>query len=247
MDRIWQRRLAAGLPIAAGLVMAGGIALYYVLGPTADQATCETDLHDAGLAACSRAIESGDFKGDKLVALYKRRGFIYFLKDYDRAIADFTEVIRLDPKDARAYINRGVSYREKGDAERAIADFSEAIQLDPKEPLSHANRCWARAVVGRELAQALADCDEALRLKPGETSTLALRGLVRLRLDRVDDALADFDAALKINPAMPVALYGRGMARLKAGDSAAGDADIAAAKKAEADVAQTIAHYGSTP
>ena len=75
--------------------------------------------------------------------------------------------------------------------------------------------------------------------------TLALRGLVRLRLDRVDDALADFDAALKISPATAVALYGRGMARLKAGDSAAGNADIAAAKKAQADVAEEVARYGS--
>jgi hypothetical protein len=37
------------------------------------------------------------------------------------------------------------------------------------------------------------------------------------------------------------------MARLKAGDSAAGNADIAAAKKAQADVAETIARYGSKP
>ena len=44
---------------------------------------------------------------------------------------------------------------------------------------------------------------------------------------------------------MAVALYGCGMARLKAGNSAAGNADIAAAKKADADVEQTIARYGS--
>ena len=53
-------------------------------------------------------------------------------KDFDAAIAAFTEAIRLDPKDAVAYSERGRAYVEKGDLDKAIADCSEAIHLDPK-------------------------------------------------------------------------------------------------------------------
>ena len=52
--------------------------------------------------------------------------------DHDKAIADFTEAIRLNPKDAEAYYSRGGAYGEKGDYDKAIADFTEAIRLNPQ-------------------------------------------------------------------------------------------------------------------
>ncbi len=52
--------------------------------------------------------------------------------DNDHAMADYTEAIRLDPKLANAYDNRGRAYRAKGENDRAVRDFKEAIRLDPK-------------------------------------------------------------------------------------------------------------------
>jgi tetratricopeptide (TPR) repeat protein len=37
-----------------------------------------------------------------------------------------TPVIRLDPKDAEAYYNRGLAWKAKDDLDRAIADFDQA-------------------------------------------------------------------------------------------------------------------------
>ena len=51
--------------------------------------------------------------------------------DYDGAIADFTEAIRLAPNYVYAYNIRGVVYRQKGDYDRAIADFEEALKINP--------------------------------------------------------------------------------------------------------------------
>ena len=52
--------------------------------------------------------------------------------DYDKAIANYNEAIRLDPKLARAFNNRGFAYYGKREYDKAIADCSEAIRLDPK-------------------------------------------------------------------------------------------------------------------
>src|SRR6516164_7166318 len=41
--------------------------------------------------------------------------------NYDRAIADYNEAIRLDPKSALAFIGRGDAYTNKGDHDRALA------------------------------------------------------------------------------------------------------------------------------
>jgi tetratricopeptide (TPR) repeat protein len=53
------------------------------------------------------------------------------LKDHDSAIADFTEVIRLDPNNAAAFYNRGKAYWGKDNYERSAADYTEAVRLDP--------------------------------------------------------------------------------------------------------------------
>jgi tetratricopeptide (TPR) repeat protein len=86
----------------------------------------------------------------------------------------------------------------------------------PRRSQSHCiawnNRCWDRALSGR-LEDALADCDEALRLAPDDPGTLDCRGFTYLKLGRFEEAIADYDAALARNPRHPGSLYGRGLAR----------------------------------
>jgi tetratricopeptide (TPR) repeat protein len=232
------------ITLALFVLFAAGIAAIVLLTPSKDVRDCSL-LGDDAIAACSRVIASGGYKDHDLGKLHWTRGLLYWdRKDYDRAIADHSEAIRLDPNYIAAYIGRGVAYRSKGDTDNAMTDFSAAIRLDPKEPVAYDNRCWTRAIVGRELQEALADCNEALRLDPNLSHPLATRGLVDLRLERFDNAIADYDAALKINSQMANALYGRGFAKLKKGDTAGGNDDIEAAKAIQADIAEEFARYG---
>ena len=57
--------------------------------------------------------------------------------EYDKAIADFDEAIRLDPKDAVAYRNRGDAWQLARGVDKAIADYTEAIRLDPKDAVAY--------------------------------------------------------------------------------------------------------------
>src|SRR5262245_38825650 len=76
---------------------------------------------DESIAACTRQISSGRWKGRDLAAAHNNRAVAYNNKgEYDRAIADATEAIRLDPKHATAYYNRGLAYSIGGDYDRAI-------------------------------------------------------------------------------------------------------------------------------
>ena len=61
-------------------------------------------------------------------------------KEYDKAIADFNEAIRLDPKDAPALQLPGRSLESKEEYDKAIADYNEAIRLDPKHAEAYRNR-----------------------------------------------------------------------------------------------------------
>lgn len=51
--------------------------------------------------------------------------------DAAAAIADFTQTITLDPKNAHAYANRGYAREVQGSFEDALADYDQAIVLKP--------------------------------------------------------------------------------------------------------------------
>ncbi len=74
----------------------------------------------------------------------------------NKAIADFTEAIRFDPKSVLAYCHRGLAYAMKGDNDKAITDCTEAIRLDPKMANAYAIRGNAYKSKG-ESAKADAD------------------------------------------------------------------------------------------
>ncbi len=97
--------------------------------------------------------------------------------DYDLAIAEFTEAIRLNPKNSPAYYQRANAYRHKNNWDRAIADYSEAIRLKPDYVKVYNNRGIAYVQEG-DYARAIADFNVAIRL--GRTNAVAYNNLARL-------------------------------------------------------------------
>ena len=85
--------------------------------------------------------------------------------EHGKAIADYSEAIRLNPSDAIAYNSRGSAYRETRELDNSIADYNEAIRLDPKYTIAYNNRGKAYEQKG-ENDKAIADFTEAIRLDP---------------------------------------------------------------------------------
>ena len=57
----------------------------------------------------------GTHKPNDTESYYNRGIASYEKREYDKAIADFSEVIERDPSHADAYYNRGNAYRDKVD------------------------------------------------------------------------------------------------------------------------------------
>src|SRR5271166_653700 len=83
--------------------------------------------------ACSRQKTSDSPQETSEAEPAYQRGNSYAFKDkHDKAIAEFTEAIRLEPRFAQAFYKRGNSYADKKEYDKAIADYAQAIRLDPK-------------------------------------------------------------------------------------------------------------------
>jgi tetratricopeptide (TPR) repeat protein len=88
--------------------------------------------NDRQILGCSTAIESGNLAGKELAAAFSNRGRAYDGKgDAGRAMADYSEAVRLDPGSAEALFRRGIVRRRAGDKAGGDADGAAAGKLDP--------------------------------------------------------------------------------------------------------------------
>jgi tetratricopeptide (TPR) repeat protein len=180
------------------------------------------------LDGCSAVIKGGREKGDKLAEIFNHRGVAYRLKgDHDRAIADYAQAIRLNPKFGAAFNNRGVAYDYKGDFDRAIADFDQAIKLKPSAE-AHFNR--GNAYLGKsQYASAIDDYNQAIKLKTDFAAAFDNRCWARAVVGILKQALADCNEALRLMPGNASTHDSRGFIFLKMTnfDAAVSDYDAA--------------------
>ena len=161
---------------------------------------CADGKGDAAIAACTRAIASGHWKGSDQAINFYNRGLDYYAKDdYVHAMADFEAAIKLDPKMFDAYDDRGNIYYAKRDYDRAIADYSVAIKLNPSDARAYYNRGVAEADQG-DRERASADFSSAIRFDPHLADAYYRRGLVSKDRGDTEHALADFEMAARLDP-----------------------------------------------
>ena len=87
-----------------------------------------------------RRLLSGDQAHPEYTAAYVSRGNAYFGKrDYDRAVTDFSQAMKLNPKYTFAY-SVGKSTATRSDYDRAIVDYDQAIKLNPKYTAAYFSR-----------------------------------------------------------------------------------------------------------
>jgi tetratricopeptide (TPR) repeat protein len=126
-------------------------------------------------------------------AAFNRMGF------HDRAIADYSEAIRLDPNYPLAYTNRGNAKMFVGRFDEALADQETAVRLDSGMALAHHNRGSALFRLDR-LEEALAAVDLAIALDPQVAVYHCTRGGLYVQFGRIDEGLTDLDQAVRLDP-----------------------------------------------
>src|SRR5215470_6758239 len=168
------------------VLLVGLVALFVVAGPVlvlpavaGDADPCVKGTGDEKIAACTRSINSGLWKGPNLAWAYTNRGIAYRAKgEPDRAIADYDNAIWLTPKFADAHNNRGIAYRANGRPDRAIADYDQAIRLNPNFAMAFYNRGIAY-YFQKDFDRAIADYDQAIQFNANNVQAYKNRGLAK--------------------------------------------------------------------
>ena len=66
-------------------------------------------------------------------------------KEYEQALGDYDQAIRLAPRKARAYYHRGLARGEFKRFAQPLADYDQAIRLDPRFNEAYLSRAWLLA------------------------------------------------------------------------------------------------------
>ncbi len=146
-------------------------------------------------------------------------------QDLKSAIAAFDEAIRIDPKYAPAYENRGVARMLQHNLDDALVDFNKAIELDPKYQEAYYNRGTTKAQKG-DFDGSISDFDHAIELNPKFASAFYNRGHAKYFKGDLDGALADTNQAIELDPSSPYSFFIRGLIRHAKEDSQGASSDF---------------------
>jgi tetratricopeptide (TPR) repeat protein len=163
---------------------------------------------------------------------------------YDRAIADYTETLRLSPKYTLVYIERGITYNNKGEYDQSIEDCTQALRLDPSYAYAYLIRGIAYAGK-KDYDHAIADYDQVIQLNPNYAVAYMNRGNAYAGKKDYDQAIADYDESIKCDPNNALTYSNRGItyADKKDYDRAIADYDLAI--KLDPNYAGTYSNRGS--
>jgi tetratricopeptide (TPR) repeat protein len=143
---------------------------------------------------------------------------------YDKAVADYTQAIALDPNNAAAYTERGEVYSAKQDYDQAIADHTQSIRLEPQNAVAYTNRGFAYSRK-KDTDKAIADYTQAIRLDPNFAIAYYNRGVAYDNKGDYDRAIADHTQAIRLDPNDADVYNGRGVAYDNKGDYTRARAD----------------------
>jgi tetratricopeptide (TPR) repeat protein len=135
----------------------------------------------------------------RCIAYNSRAGAYYFLKQYEKAVADNTIYMSLKPDDPNGYMNRGLSYLVLARYNDAITDFNKIILVKADYAPAYADRGYAYMQLGKtELA--IGDLKQCLKIDNQTFSTNLDLVIIYYREGNMDECKKYLDLARSLEP-----------------------------------------------
>jgi tetratricopeptide (TPR) repeat protein len=145
--------------------------------------------------------------------------------DLEGAIAAFNEAIKINPKFAPAYYNRGFAHSLQHKSDEALADYDQAIQIDPTYKEAYYQSGSLKGQKG-DFDGAIADFSQVIKLDPKYAPAYYNLGHVYYFKGDLDNALAEINQALNLDPNFSYCYFIRGLIRHAQGHEAEATSDF---------------------
>jgi len=117
----------------------------------------------------------------KYAKAHNKRAIAFIAKEnFDEAIAECTQAIKLNPNYAEAYTNRGLAYAKKNEFDRAIADVAKAIELNPRQIEAHFNKAMIHEKAGQP-QEAMVEYNNFIKFAAGQNPMAIERAKARIK------------------------------------------------------------------
>ena len=170
--------------------------------------------NDGAVSDCNKGLE---FDIENKALLYHKGFALVAAKKWSKADVCLNEMIRRFPNDVDAYMFKGQMNVERGDTLTAIEDFSRTIAIDKYYAPGWASRGWVSLMKDR-YSNALADFNEAIRLKSDDPTYFMNRALARYNLNDLRGTMEDFDKSISLDPNSKLSYLNRAIMRTNVGD-----------------------------
>ncbi|HEU4965634.1 MAG TPA: tetratricopeptide repeat protein [Bacilli bacterium] len=154
-------------------------------------------LVNSGLEHLDDELDHQEHLLHRSVLLYNKAQILGAMKRFDEAIADYTEVIELDPNYPEYHFDRGNLYSRMGLLDLALKDYERAMEISPPFPELYFNRANAYNRMGLR-DKALADYDYLLEIDPEHADGYLNRATLFYEDGDLEAARRDVEAGLKI-------------------------------------------------
>lgn len=153
----------------------------------------------ANLQHAAAERDEAELRQSKAAIFVARAQMHYDNERYDRAVAEFTEAIKVDPKDSTTFYKRGLAYVAREDTEKAVADYTEAVKLSPEFTAAYFHRGVAFRLMGN-FPRAVDDFTSVIELDPTYALAFRNRGLAQAAMGEQTLAKADYEEAIRLDP-----------------------------------------------
>jgi tetratricopeptide (TPR) repeat protein len=161
----------------------------------------------------------------------------------DRSINDFSQAIRIERNNAKAYYQRGSAYFIKGDYNKAQADYYQAVKINPNYATAY-NRIGLVFNHTGEYDKAIVELTKAIKLDPNLPLVWNNRGVAYYNKGNNDRAIADLTQAIKLDPNYAAAYCNRANAYSNKKDTDRAIADMNQAIKLDPNFAVLYINRG---
>jgi tetratricopeptide (TPR) repeat protein len=198
------------------------------------------------VAACTESLDRDVLRGEARSLVLASRAQAYFADgSLQRARADYSSAIKLTPRDADLYYNRGLVAAAQSDDAAALRDFATSLEIDSNLVPALLQRARLYAAQG-DFSGALADYSRAILLQPNNAAVWSARGQVHLNQHNYEGAVEDEAQAIQFAPNLARAYYLRSVARGDLGDQPNAFSDLRTAIGLDPSLARYVVIKGKT-